>query len=355
MNVAHLFILRIVADDTDHMVQHSCQGLFYKNVMKDATRTVQWFDIPTVGVPVLRMQYTPGQGFDQKRRLQIDTPNHFDTQWASKLSDDFEKKHGVAAALHQAQSGNQQVPDMPDWSRPGASTRGAIIGCHSHNATHTFTDRYTPEQLATRLAECFDFTFRAISFNVCNVASQHGQQPAHLKIDDKKSWTKTQIVKTPEEIAALEKEATRASWMKQKKKSAPDEPPENYKATGGFIKKNFPNLYMPKTAFEHDGQAIEITKFTMVSRFLRQYVIARNCIHDVIVAGYDGEITAAHPDKPKFGNAANDNDIGRRVLPNKQFVHNANIKHYFIAQNGKNGIIQKVASPDWSNHLQLAT
>jgi hypothetical protein len=60
MNVNRLYILRIVADDSDGMVQHSAQGLFYKNVARNGTRIVHWYDVPEHGAAVLRLQYVPG-------------------------------------------------------------------------------------------------------------------------------------------------------------------------------------------------------------------------------------------------------------------------------------------------------
>lgn len=344
MNVNRLFILRIVADDSDGMVQHSAQGLFYKNVARNGTRIVHWYDVPENGNAILRLQYIPGQGFDDKGKLTLDVPNNYDMKWASKISADFEKMHNVQAARAKASIAGEPLPALPGTPLPeGTENVGAIIACHTHNQTHTFTDRYSPEQLATRLAQCFDTTFRMISFNACNAAGKHGQTALQLQKSPMDKWEVRTVQKTKTEIDAILLDASQKQWKGKKE------------ATAAYLKKNYGgDFWDKKKIFTDDGGTTQIgvDEFTLISRFLRQYVKDKNCTDRVIVAGYDSEITAAHPDK-QWTKGIGDDMIGRRVDSRKQRVDRANRKFYFLAENGKNGIVQKVAQAQWTSHFTL--
>jgi hypothetical protein len=337
MNVDHVFVISLI-EDNDNMVLHSAQGLFYKNVMKTGARKVDWYDLPIHDVPQLRLSYTPGLGFKEKI-LQFDVGNSIDTSWATKISEDFENKFKIK------HSGN----DFPTLPHGKIATIGAIIVCHTHLNTYTLTAHYTPEQLASRLANAFDQTFRMISFNACEVAKRHDTNPKYLKKNDAESWTYKEAELTPEE-----KEKKLADYFE---KQFPGGSKQHKTATPSYMKKNHPGWDKKRSFIDHDGSVeIEMNEFTIVSRFLRQYVKDKNCSERVMVAGYDESITAAHPDKKVGGqvSAKKNDDIGRRMSMAGTMMRGSKKKRYFLAVNGNTGITMRVSDQsEWHELFRL--
>jgi hypothetical protein len=283
------------------------------------------------------MSYTPGQGFEEKS-LKFDIAVPVDTKWASRMSTDFEKKFQIKS----------QNKDMPALADGKISTMGAIIVCHAHLNTYTLTPHYTPEQLASLLAESFDETFRMISFNVCEVARRHDTNAKYLKKSDAESWTFKEQPLTPE--AKIEKQKQRFADQFPKGSKRTDQASEK------FMNSNYPGWDKKRSFVDVDGTEVDMAEFTIVSRFLRQYVKDKNCQQRVMVAGYDESITAAHPEKIVAGkiSATQDGHIGRRVSMAGEPMKGSVKKRFFLAENGQTGITMRVSNQnEWHELFQL--
>lgn len=324
----------IISIPDDAMVEQSAQGFFYKYVMRTQP-IVRWFELRANGTADLRLEYSPETGFSAYGKE--------NNQWVSKINQDLSKK----TMPSESSSSTGESEDKSVGATKLPREYGAILVAHKQGGDKF--GGFTPEALADELAK-FPPVFSKISFNVCKAVGSPSRDEAHHQ-----GWEFEQINPTSAEID-MYKKANKDRILKELADA------NNGKRVNSIPKKRWDQeeALKTKTQFKsttEKGVIYALRDFNMIVRFLHKYVRAKDTTEKVLVAGYDIGLTAAHPEKkkPRPPGSFENQFIGRRLTDNGTFISDLpdylDHKQCFIAERGKQGIVQRVELSGWTDRV----
>lgn len=282
MNVSHLYILSFPINDgpgQDEILEQSAQGLFHKYAVFRNCK-ITWYEFRGFGAGTLKLAWDP---------------DNYETNIESNIAIDMRKPQSSSTYIESKEvkwvkktTEHKQTQKIEYKAHTKEHNNGAIIVAHGSSGSIA---EKTPESFAEHLAHITSENdpsdekilpkFDKIVFNVC--------KQAETSINEKALPAPWETIRQFD-TDSLEK--WRAQQQQQKRK--PDHIPYNE-----FYPPQKTKVKFDVAALNTETNEIYSAKdFTSLVRFA--YAYAKLCgSRNVLVAGYEKFVTAAHPEKLK--------------------------------------------------------